>query len=740
MSHEIQELGEIHVTTVRDAESICEALEWVRDGHGRSARIFATPLHTLTALFQTVVDPECAALPVLRERGMSLLGAIFDGRLSGAGGHADSDLLLVLKLLAHFGTADGTTRVIEAARAGFQSDDYMWTIIFCGYLSDHPQASRLFAALSDPIPQGFIAVALLDAANAACRAESSINHPFDSPAGVIRLRQWLMDRSEDRVSYAQSAAASLPCLRQPGLGELLNLALASPSADVRLEAAWAEARMRGKSGVERLASFALDVNCSAKALHYLEELDMAEAIPSAALTADFQARAEFALWLAHPCELGRAPDEVEVADRRELRWPPEFASKTVWLLRYRVRHDNGLDDDDSGVGMVGTQTFCFFSYELEQRPAEDGYAVHCSWELEQKNLLKFEDVTEGSTEYDSLLTAWHGPALTGAKVVAVVEVDGSLRLGQGLCAIAEVARGGRSGWAILGDNRGQFYASDEFPANESAKTVLKIDLGRRLLGFPPASDRAIWLRPKLKRPAAEIVAAYERELAAFRGAAVPDKIRRLGRDGVLKNHYESYLNAVCAVRGGVRAAYIAALYGELFATAKACDPNGESKIFDTFTVLGEQFSDYVTALVELGRREEVRPLVEFFGPHWLHNLGYRYLGAAAFKAGFPAVAEPYLLNLKADLDEWYRCEEMSMLARIWHARGEADRSRRLLLDAMQANITKNRETTGTDRKLYEEAFQLQRQTFLELFVDGATEPVRENIFDTTAGRDRGRRL
>src|SRR5262249_53328145 len=136
----------------------------------------------------------------------------------------------------------------------------------------------------------------------------------------------------------------------------------------------------------------------------------------------FMAKAQFAQWLAHPNELGRLPDELEIIDHRELDWPPEREIKALWLLKYRVKDQTGLKDDDVNVGLVGSVTFCLFTYELARRPPEDAYAIHCYWEMSNLGLIAESEVDEGSTEYDRMLQQCRVDGLGSVRIVSVVEL------------------------------------------------------------------------------------------------------------------------------------------------------------------------------------------------------------------------------------------------------------------------------------------------------------------------------
>jgi hypothetical protein len=140
---------------------------------------------------------------------------------------------------------------------------------------------------------------------------------------------------------------------------------------------------------------------------------------------------------------------MEIVDHRQLRWPPEFEPKPFWLLRYRARAQTELDEDDIGVGLVGSVTWCFFSRDLDQRPPEDGYAIHCCWEMEHAELLKLAEVDEDSNEYDSLLGQWTGKPLASAKVMYVAELSPELKHPQRLVVVAEAQLEGADGWVVV---------------------------------------------------------------------------------------------------------------------------------------------------------------------------------------------------------------------------------------------------------------------------------------------------
>lgn len=729
LARELAELEDAEVTSRADARAICHALRVVVERPPADPEGASSALHGLVGLFQDVEDPDSPACTVLREEGTPLLAGLVERALQENRLVPHEDLLFTLKILAMYGTREGADAVVAAARKPVSPEAYLWSVILEAFGEGHPHAVRVFTELADPLPPGFLAVSLLDAANRFVLEGGECRHPFDSAAGVDRLAGWLSDTHPDRSSYAVSATAALPFLNHPRKRELLALAMRHPEGAVALEAAWAAARGGDDAGIERLAAACLDVTLSARARKYLEELQRPDAVPEAAIDPGFAARAEFAQWLAHPNELGRAPDQLEIIDHRELRWPPAFEPVPVWLLRYQARATSELDEDDTGVGMVGTVTWCFFSHDLDQRPPEDAYALHCCWELEPER-LKFLEVDGECTEYDALLAHWPGPPLAAPQIEHVVEVSPELQLPARLLAVAAAGCEGVSGWAVLDGPDSRWYPADDFPANERGERVLRIHLGRRLLDLDEPASRKAHLKPPAPSSPAGFLAAYDRVLARFEAVSLDraDEVERLWQ--LLERHATRHVLTLGETAGPGPDDRVLRVFERLLAAARRAAPTLGDQAFQALSAPGLHFEAAVDALVAGGRADDIAPLVTFFAPHWDHNLGHGLLGTAAFKAGDHDTAEGFFLKLKAGLEDWHRCEEMPLLARIWIARSRRDEARALLLECLEGVRRAGRQATGPDRDLHEEWFQHQRRAFLDLFPDHAAELERRGIPST----------
>jgi hypothetical protein len=175
----------------------------------------------------------------LYSQGLPQLVRIFDDASANVQDEQSGDLLFVLKILALFGSKAGAERIVSAARDPILAKGYLWHPILSVFASEHPHQEYVFDELSKPLPDGFLAVALLDAANRAAIEGKLACHPFNSAVGVRRMQSWLEDRNPDNFSYAHSATAALPFIDNPPRDQLLALAMDHVDSNIQLEAAWA---------------------------------------------------------------------------------------------------------------------------------------------------------------------------------------------------------------------------------------------------------------------------------------------------------------------------------------------------------------------------------------------------------------------------------------------------------------------------------------------------------------------
>jgi len=725
---ELQSLDDYLIQSKKDAQAICQALTTLPEKGTSRRQHFTTPLHELTGLFQDVDGRQCPAFEVLYEEGLPELIRIFDATVEDATEETVDDLLYLLKILAMYGSFEGAQKIVEAAQMPLKPDAYMWHVILSTFSEDHPQRDFVLKALSDPLPTGFLAIGLLDSANHAAINGAFEEHPFDSPAGTSMLRDWLQETDPEKFSYAHSATAALPFVSNPARDQLLALAMDHVDPGVQMEAAWAAGKLGRETGLKVLAQYCLDVNHSDTAQRYLEELERTDLIPPEAQEPSFQAKAEFASWLSHPNELGQAPDMLEIVDHRELAWPPEGEPRPMWLIRYLLRDETGLGEDDVDCGLVGSLTWCFFLYKMNQRPPEDVYAIHSAWEMEHAELIDENEVTDPH-EYASMLSQWTGDPLESANITQVAEISPKLKIPARFVALASGTIHGEEGWVVLDGPRSTWYPLAQQPSDTHESAILKIHIGRQLLGFDQPPDRMKYLLDETpSRTPHETIAAYEKLLNQATDASFIHQKKLLGNHSLLAQHFDRYIELLSASNHRDRNDAIIQTYERLLEAARRADSEVQEEAFDSFGILGAGFDAYSEALIAIGREQEVLGLVETFQPHWKHNLGYGHLGRAAFLAGQFDLAEPFFLEIRDGMDSSHRSETMSMLAEIWHDRGDTQAARDLLIECLKQTVKDFQESEYlSDRKMFAQCYQDHRATFLKLFPQDEPQLADQNL-------------
>ncbi len=410
-------------------------------------------------------------------------------------------------------------------------------------------------------------------------------------------------------------------------------------------------------------------------------------------------------------------------DSRELAWPPEGQLKRFWLIKYRIVDETGLGKDDVDCGLVGSVTFCLFSYKMAERPPEDCYAIHCYWEMAVGEKIEEVDVEPGTgSEYEHMLAQWNGPPLQNPIIVAVANLDLELDYPQPTVALARAVSQGIEGWVALDGPRSTWYPASDFPRDTEQSTVLKIHVGRRLLGFSEEPNRADYLQAESQElPPNIIIDAYEQLLDQIATGDDLQHAELLGYDSPLGEHFHAYAKALSRSTQIAPAQATVQAYEKLLAAANRCPDSMREDVYDTFSALGEHFDAFVEALVATGQAQRVTQLISVFEPLWDHNLGYQKLGKAAFQCGKMEEAERFLLTLRRSLDDCHRGESMSLLAEIWHRQGREKEANDLLIDCLRKLHEEGQTAKGSDKELFEDWYQHHRESFLRLYPDGESQ-------------------
>ncbi len=398
----------------------------------------------------------------------------------------DFEAMYTLRIVVSNQAGDAEALAVEAAANGAMTGSAYWNSL----LSDIEVEDSLYVKLVSVIEAdgaiGRLAVALADKANSAKLGGADIRHPLDSMSGLVRLRHWLtvpLEESLKASGAAETAAISLAFVKQPEWRELLDLGLRHPDQEVVLEAAWAGASRDDTSSVAKLVELSRDVRFSDKAVRYLGEVGRESDVPAEVREPDFRALAEMANWLAHPNELGRAPDYVEIVDKRKLTWPLEEEPVDVYLIRYTVKNADSAKSDEMDIGLVGPMTFCHFGMGMNKRPFEDIYGIHVFHELQAYDLIEDLSLAEAPGAYDYLLASWKGVKLDDIKLIEVVRLLPAVDYPRRLIAMASAVKNGEEGYVVLDGPRSAWYSKAQQPEDSPSKAVLMLHVGRQILGL-----------------------------------------------------------------------------------------------------------------------------------------------------------------------------------------------------------------------------------------------------------------
>lgn len=151
------------VSSKKEASAVVAAIEHLQATRSDSDQAeFSSPLHRLTAFFQRVNSQE--AFVTLARDGLPLLRHEIERALAG-NGPSSSDALFIMKILAMYRQKEDVELIVRVARAGYEKDGYMWSVVFGEVGDDHPNVGQFIDALREPLPDGFMGVAFLDLCN-----------------------------------------------------------------------------------------------------------------------------------------------------------------------------------------------------------------------------------------------------------------------------------------------------------------------------------------------------------------------------------------------------------------------------------------------------------------------------------------------------------------------------------------------------------------------------------------------
>lgn len=725
LAREIEKLGEVSIATLRDARAVVKAAKALPlSPEASKSEAYSSALSNVLSLFESI-DGKPGVINHLKAKGIPELIRIYETLSKNPDEDTAGDLVRLLRVLAMYYTTEGTDCVIDGVQRRLGEDSYWWTTVFFFYDSEHPESLRFYREMREHPPAGPIGLAFLGHANSQAELEDSFKHPFNDDPGITLLKEWLGGEDVDAAIAAVGAIGYIDEAQQP---KLYQLAVRHPDKKVRLQATYAQAKLGELAAIEQLAQYCLDVDLSKSAQAYLEELEAPELIPEEASEPAFAAKAELSHWLAHPNELGRAPDEMRIVDQRQLKWFDEEEPRLFTILEFVAKSDDSLTPDLRNVAVVGSMTWSHFSEELRTFSPEDIYAFHYAWEAENRELVEQREGKGTSDEQAAFGSQWVGEPLEDVKFVGRWQFSAELGYPQEAVACASAKIDGKEGFIVFDGPRSHWYPAEQFHPDVSDWHIFRIHIGRVLLGFDLDTDREFTPIPEVTLPPEFIVSEYEKWLLELHDGSEKRRQELLSGGSPLDIHFEKYIDAVITTQGGERNEAVKRTYEQLMTTANALPEPKQADALDIFSALGgSNFEMYAAAIQN--DAEKTKALIAKFEPLWDHNWGRSELAKAAFRAGERDTARR-LLEKQVELDEpnRHRGESSTILAEIWHSEGKSAEARELLINSIKLCIGDAVEYAYEAEECQIDAERHQAK-YRELFADSAESELKEAGLD-----------
>lgn len=780
------------ITEAEHAEVLCEAVEKMAQRKAGAPRVPLADFRAIVRQYHRVINHKLPAYQVLRQRGMASLVKLYDQQLLRSDS-LESDLALMEALLvfAKFGSREGERRILNALYGElgcelkyWELKSADWSIYKLRYLLPAeilrtmfmpPVASEeFFNELRANPPSRMLAFQLLEVANGdVFRSGDPRIHPFNSPWGAEFLSYWLnglCSATPDPKVVAElreyeSSLNQEDLLMRPLVGtlryvspeireQLLPVAMRHPDPEIQIYAAAIAAEFGNEAGWKLLQYYALDLQYGAEAFSWFRELRREDLLPLAARNSEFRLKASFAGYsdmrsiLDSNGYYDRFPDQIKVIDQRKLDWPLEAGPKMVTIVGFVIWDKYGLGAEWTGLAVAHEELSWLDKWAWDTsdssmgRPFEDAYAIACCDSLccgfghtarltnQLPPGIDYQDIDSPSVRAE-LLKQWRGQALDPSKSLVSLQVDPALELPVRQYVAVEGKMNGVEGWAVLAGDEVAWYPKDEQPEHTDELTILKLHVGRLLLGFEEQPDRKAWLERKyFQRRPEEIVAIYERLMAELPAAEEERREELMDSEGPLAIHFEQYIAALLITRGGSRGENVIATIEQMLRLPLN---DGESAFWGPGEVAAH-FDTYVQALISTGRERDAIAAIKLCLKHQrsFSNDEIVRFGLEAYQARRLEVAELWF-EYAADLyfDWWYRQRHVSQLAEILQQRGEQARAKSALIDCLKMLSWDIRDTESEqERAELLECYRYQRAAYLRLFPNGADELNQKKLPET----------
>jgi hypothetical protein len=212
----------------------------------------------------------------------------------------------------------------------------------------------------------------------AIRLEKLPNSPPADAAGWEEQRRSV----EEGFALLISLCDTLALVGDAAVCDKLRTALELPHRRLRTEVAAALARLGQSDGITVLAQMTAETVVRARAIAYLEELGLADEIPTQYRSATSRAEGLLAQWLAAPMQFGIGPQTIEVLDERSQYWPGYTEPVACFLLRYAYATPQG---ELGGIGIVGPLIHAA-GHSTDDLSIDDFYALFAGYDAEHETI------------------------------------------------------------------------------------------------------------------------------------------------------------------------------------------------------------------------------------------------------------------------------------------------------------------------------------------------------------------
>lgn len=197
----------------------------------------------------------------------------------------------------------------------------------------------------------------------------------------------------DSVSLLVSMCDAFALIGDPKAIGKLNQAIELKHRRIKLEAAFALAKLGEARAIDLIAELLADDSSRNRAVAYLQELGSEEKIKPEWTSSLSKAKSDLALWLSQPEQFAIPPTRIELIEQRTLPWPGFDGPQECFLLQFEY----GLGENSySNVGFSGPFPYAL-SLDLKALNNDTAFAIFLGNDV--------DDPSESRIAWDSLTEA-----------------------------------------------------------------------------------------------------------------------------------------------------------------------------------------------------------------------------------------------------------------------------------------------------------------------------------------------